>query len=341
MAPKLVPQEQAAPAALKQLALLLKKVRRRGLKRLSRGDLLDLPRLYRRGHAELARRRAEGEPAASLREAESDLARAHGLLHRPSSVGARGSRLSRAGSFLFNDCPRALRAEWRLALVSVIIVYGLALFGFFAVEHEPSLAYSLLDPGAVRNEISQLESLGEGESFRGNFTFGVGESPQTAGWIMAHNMSVGILFFAAGLIPPLFLFLMATNGLMLGVYTAVAHSYGQAGAISSILWCHGVVEIQALVLAGCAGLVLFRGFLRPGPYSRAESMARSGRRAWLLLAPTFPMLFVAGTIEGFVSPHAPLEVRLTVAVGTGLMLITWAALGGRDTPAHQVPTPTP
>lgn len=322
MAAKVVPQEQ--------LELLLKKVRRRGLKRLSREEVLDLPRLYRRAHAELARRRAQGEPESSLRQAESDLARAHGLLHRESGAHQRGSRLGRAAHFLLHDCPRALRAEWRLALVSLVIVYGLALFAFVAVEREPSLAYSLLDPSTVRNEISQLESLGDGESFRGNFTFGVGESPQTAGWIMAHNMSVGILFFAAGLIPPLFLFLMATNGLMLGVYTAVAHSYGQAGAISSILWCHGVVEIQALVLAGCAGLVLFRGFLLPGPYSRAESMAQSGRRAWLLLAPTFPMLFVAGTIEGFVSPHAPLPVRLTVATGTGLMLITWAALGGRE-----------
>ncbi|MEM7287700.1 MAG: DUF2520 domain-containing protein, partial [Actinomycetota bacterium] len=32
--------------------------------------------------------------------------------------------------------------------------------------------------------------------------------------------------------------------------------------------------------------------------------------AWRLLAPVFPMLFVAGMIEAFVSPHAPLEVRL-------------------------------
>jgi len=315
---------------LHELDRLMTSVRRRGLKKLAKKDVLALPQIYRRAHAELALRRSEGEPEASLREAESTLARAHGLLHREAKLGDRGPRLQRFLRFLFADCPRALRTEWRLCLFSLVIVYGLAVFAFFMVQRDMSHAYTLLDPDMVRSEISQLEDLNPGEEFRGNFTFGVGESPQTAGLIMAHNMSVGILFFAAGLMPPLFLFLMATNGLMLGVYTSVAYSHGQAGAISSILWCHGVIEIQALVLAGCAGLILFRGFLLPGPYTRAESMARGGRRAWLLLAPTFPMLFVAGTIEGFVSPHAPLAVRLTVAISTGLMLIAWVTLGGRD-----------
>jgi uncharacterized membrane protein SpoIIM required for sporulation len=323
------PPAAAASDPIRKLARLVELVSRRGLRKTRKPDLLALPQMYRRAHAELARRRATGEPVASLREAEAVLAGAHGILHREAALGDRDPILLRTARFLLADCPRALRAEWRLLVASLAIVYGLAVFSFFAVGRDFESAYTLFDPGAVRMEISQLESLDEGEPFRGNFTFGVGESPTTAGMIMTHNMSVGILFFAAGLIPPLYIYLMSTNGMMLGVYTGVAHSYGQGAAISSILWCHGVLEIQALVLAGCAGLILFRGFLRPGPFTRAEAMAREGRRAWHLLAPTFPMLFVAGTIEGFVSPHAPLGLRLTIALATGCLLLAWVFLGGR------------
>jgi uncharacterized membrane protein SpoIIM required for sporulation len=119
------------------------------------------------------------------------------------------------------------------------------------------------------------------------------------------------------------------NGLMLGTYTAVAAHWGQGLAISSILWCHGVLEIQAIVLAGAAGLVLVRAWIAPGPWSRRHAMSLESARAWRLLAPVFPMLFVAGTIEGFVSPHAPTEVRVAVAVLTGIGLVAWIALGGR------------
>jgi len=58
-------------------------------------------------------------------------------------------------------------------------------------------------------------------------------------------------------------------------------------------------------------------------------MALESRRAWKLLAPVFPMLFCAGTIEGFVSPHAGLAVRVATAVVTGAAMIAWVVLGGR------------
>ena len=182
----------------------------------------------------------------------------------------------------------------------------------------------------VEEEIQQLETLAGGERFRGNFTFGLGESPLTAGWIMLHNIGIGILFFASALVPPFYLYLLATNGLMLGAYTGVAGHWGRAGEISSILWTHGVLEIQALILVGTAGLVLVRAWVRPGPFSRRHALVLESRRAILLFAPVFPLLVVAGLIEGFVSPHAPLPVRVAVAIASGFLLLSWALLGGRS-----------
>jgi hypothetical protein len=41
------------------------------------------------------------------------------------------------------------------------------------------------------------------------------------------------------------------------------------------------------------------------------------------------MLVCAGTIEGFVSPHAPIQLRLAFAVLSGLVLLAWFGFGGR------------
>ena len=315
------------PGPLPRLAALLEGVRLKGVAKTP--GIEDLPRLYRAAHTEVAQRKAAGAPSASLRGDEATLAAAHGILHQPRELDSRGT-WRRTVDFLMVESPRAIRAEWKLLLACFLLVYGIAIVGFVAVANDLERAYDLFDPATVNNEIAQLEELEEGEPFRGNFTFGLGESPHTAGWILAHNMGVGLLFFGAGLLPPIFVLLVMTNGLMLGVYTAVAWHYGQAGAISSILWCHGVIEIQCFVLAACAGMVLFRGFLAPGPFGRVHAMSRSSVRAWALFAPTFPLLFCAGLIEGFVTPHAPLAVRLTVAITTGLGLIAWASFAGRQ-----------
>jgi hypothetical protein len=48
----------------------------------------------------------------------------------------------------------------------------------------------------------------------------------------------------------------------------------------------------------------------------------------------FPMLFLAGTIEGFVSPHAPIEVRIAVAVLSAIGIVGWITLGGRRDPVR-------
>lgn len=294
----------------------------------SEEELLELPRLYRHACTELARLEEEGANPRSVRELRALVAAAHGLLLRD-EARALAPWPERALHFLLHVSPRAIRAEWRLLACSFLLLYGLAALAWIGVGRDLDLAYSLMAPQGVDAEIDQLAGLAEGEPFRGNFSFGLGESPVTAGWIMLHNIGIGIVYFASALLPPLYLYLLGTNALMLGTYTAVAGHWHQAGAISSILWTHGVIEIQTLVLVGTAGLVLVRAWVRPGATSRAQAMVRESRRALELFAPTFPLLVLAGLIEGFVSPHAPLAVRLAVAVASALGLVLWVTRGGR------------
>lgn len=291
-------------------------------------ELLAFPRLYRRACSIVARLESRGEDPSVARAARGLVARAHALLHH--DHGRQPNLFVRIYELFLSRSPRAIRAEWKLALTSLVLLYGLATVAWLAVSRDLDLAPSLLHPQIVEDEIAQLRSSerGEQEPFRGNFTFGWGESPTTAGMVMLNNMGVGILFFASALVPPVYLYLLTVNALMLGTYTAVAGHWGQAGAISSILWCHGTLEIQAIVLAGTAGLVLVRAWIRPGPWTRRHALVRESKQALLLLAPVFPMLFFAGLIEGFVSPHASFPARVFVAVTTGSLLLAWILLGG-------------
>ena len=313
--------------SLGRLSALVLRARRHGWRELSDEELELFPRLYRRVSTLVAEEETAGADARELARRRALLLEAHSLYRAQS--GSLGSFLSMLRRLYLVEVPRAVRAEWKLVASSGVLVYGLALLSGLLVYHDLELAFSLTSPELVSGEISQLAETAAGQPFRGNFTFGLGESPSVAGFIMAHNMFVGVLFFAAGLIPPLLLLLVAFNGLMLGTYTAVAMHWGQGWEISSILWCHGTLEIQALLLAGAAGLVLVRAWIAPGPWTRRHALTLESARAWRLLAPAFPMLFVAGTIEAFVSPHAPLGVRLSVIVASLLLMVAWFGFAGR------------
>ena len=315
---------------LQQLRTLLANSKGRGPRNWSADELAALPRLYRFASSLYARLETSGKDPATLDQTRDLLRRAHATLYRGVGEDQR-PWYQRLVTLLMVDSPRALRSEWKLFGFLLLAFYGLAIGAYVAVSNHLDLAFTLLDPDAVSNEIAQLQGMENGEAFRGNFTFGIGESPQVAGWIMAHNMFVSILFFASGLAVPLFAYLLASNALMVGTYTAVAAHWGQGLAISSMLWCHGTLELQAIVIAGLAGLILLRAWVAPGPWTRQQAMRLESRRAIQILAVVFPMLFVAGLIEGFITPHAELEVRMLFALVTGALFLAWLFLAGRGT----------
>jgi uncharacterized membrane protein SpoIIM required for sporulation len=318
---------------LRQLEAIVQIAGRVGVSRLSDDQLLELPRLYRYGSTVYARMTRGAASDAQAKQLSGLLMRAHALQyarHRAS----KSAWWKRVLAFYRFEVPRTMRAEWKLLALSFSLLYGLALISGVMVTGDLSLAYSLFSPQAVTGEIEQLRAAAEsGESFRGNFNFGLGESAGTAGFLIGNNIKVALMFFVFALVPPLYLFVLLTNSLMLGTYTAVAGHWDQAGSISSILWCHGVLEIQAIIIAGTAGLVLLRPFIAPGVWSRKHAIRRGAVNAWRMWAAVIPMLLAAGVIEAFITPHVGLALRLSVAILTGVGLLAWLLFSGRE--AHE------
>ena len=151
-----------------------------GVGRLTEKELLDLSQLYRATSTEIARLEASDHDPRALARLRVVLARAHRVLYRPGADIA-GGAAARAVRFLLVDSPAAIWAERKLLGAMLALFYGLCLMAYAGVTHDIELAYALQSAPAVDAEIAQLRDTAPGKPFRGNFTFGIGDSSMFSG----------------------------------------------------------------------------------------------------------------------------------------------------------------
>jgi uncharacterized membrane protein SpoIIM required for sporulation len=150
---------------------------------------------------------------------------------------------------------------------------------------------------------------------------------------MTNNITVGFAMFAAGITAGLgTLWMLITNGLLMGVLAVATARAGMALQLWSFVAAHGALELPAIFIAAGSGLEIARGLLFPGMMPRKDSLRQAGNRGTKLLLGTIPMLVIAGVIEAFISPvkiAAPLKCLLSAILFTALILYL---SGGKRTP---------
>jgi uncharacterized membrane protein SpoIIM required for sporulation len=124
---------------------------------------------------------------------------------------------------------------------------------------------------------------------------------------------------------------MAFNGLNIGAVLALTYRAGFGNDLVTFMVGHGVIELTCIFIAGGAGLLIGSAIIAPGDLSRFDALRIRGREAVLLVVGCIPLLVVAGTIEGFISP-APIApaFKFATAAITGVALYSYLLLGGRD-----------
>jgi uncharacterized membrane protein SpoIIM required for sporulation len=147
-----------------------------------------------------------------------------------------------------------------------------------------------------------------------------------ASFIMTNNLQVAFLAFAGGTLFGLGTALVLVwNGLSIGAVAGLASLYGLGPELADFVAAHGGIELSVIFIAGGAGLRLGHALLRPGLLPRRQALTGAARRAVRLLFGCVPLLVVAGTIEGFLSP-SPLPTGLKLAVGAGSTAVLYAYL---------------
>jgi len=292
-----------------KLEALLNQSAKDGLKSLTRSELQELSLLYRQTAADLAAIREDRGSVHFARYVNQLLVRAHNTIYS----GRRASPKT-IFSFFWDTYPSTFRRNLKHCLLSVLIFLVAGAVGAGLTYQDPDFKVKILGPEMV-------ETIDRHEMWTHSI---VGIKPLASSAIMTNNMSVSFTTFAFGITAGVgTIYMMAFNGLKIGVIGMACHLSGMSLQFWSFVAPHGVLELPAIFIAGGAGLRIAQGLLFPGILPRRESLARAGLEAVQLVLGTIPILIIAGLIEAFVSPTGlPIPLKFSMA---GALFVLLAA----------------
>ena len=273
--------------------------------------------MYRQTASDLAIVREDNTSNQLSAYLNSLLGRAHNLIymgHRP--------KINELRKFYTESYPQVFRETFPQTMLAFGVFLVTALAAFALTMHDPSFAHRML--GA-----QMMDTIEKREMWTHSI---VTVKPLAASAIMTNNLSVSFTTFALGITAGIgTAWMMVVNGLLLGVIGAATWHAGMAEQLWSFVAPHGVLELPAIFIAGGAGFEIARGMLFPGLLPRRESLALAGGRAARLVLGTIPMLIVAGTIEGFLSPSdIAVPLKFLFAAVMFAALVAYLNLKPRD-----------
>ncbi|MEJ2009302.1 MAG: stage II sporulation protein M [Acidobacteriota bacterium] len=287
-----------------------------GIAALPYHELQELALLYRQVAADLARVREDSSTRRLSDYLNQLLARAHNLIYM-------GRRSSSRGILVFyrRIFPSVFRKNLTYAAIAAILFAAGAIAGLLICLADPSFQRFFLGP-AMTSTIDHHKMWTHSI---------VAIKPLAASGIMTNNLTVSFAAFAFGITGGLgTIYLLLTNGLMMGVISAACWQAGMSSQLWEFVAPHGVLELPAVFIAGGAGLLVARGLLFPGNLPRRDALVHYGGQGVRLILGIIPVLVVAGTVEGFISPSPfPAVAKFAVSATLATLFIVYLAYAGR------------
>jgi uncharacterized membrane protein SpoIIM required for sporulation len=287
------------------------------LRALTYRELQEFGLLYRQVAADLATVREDvgGERLAAY--LNQLMGRAHNLIYM-----GRRSDASGIGQFYAKVFPQVFRSTFNYTLAAFVIFIAAAMAGFLACLGDPSFQRFFLG-GPMSDTIERHRMWTESI---------VTIKPLASSAIMTNNISVSFATFAMGITGGVgTVYMMLMNGLMLGVISAACWQGGMGRSLAEFVMPHGVLELPSIFIAGGGGLLIARALLFPGPIPRRAALVLYGGQGVRLALGIVPILIVAGTIEGFLSPsHLPGAAKFVFAAAVAGLFTIYLTQAGRS-----------
>lgn len=318
-------------SAWQRLEKLLTLLDSTSLRKLSKEEVRELGRIYRRTASDLAIARAESRDPRLINYLNSLVIRAHGRIYRADAQGGRRIR-----NFYAREFPRTFRRTWRYTGLAFFVFLLFSVIGFVGSYHDPDFSEMMGVSPAFRELAIETKTHWWDDLNRANQ---IGASS-----ILTHNIQVTIYTFAFGaLLGVGTLFYLAFNGANIASVVALTYRAGFGNDLVTFMVAHGVIELSCIFMAGGAGLLIGSAMIMPGDLSRGEALKMRGKDAVRLMMGVATLLVIAGLIEGFISP-APIDPRIkfSIAAITGIGLYSYLLLAGREegSPTSPIQSPT-
>lgn len=221
--------------------------------------------------------------------------------------------------FWKEEIPLIVYKRRKYLLYSFIAMFVGVLLGIFSLEQDSSFASLILGPGYVNQTLENIESGDPMAIYKSS-----DEAPMFF-FISTNNIKVAFFAFILGVLGSVFtVYIMFSNGVMLGVFQYFFFKKGLLFSSAISIWLHGTFEISAIIIAGGAGMLLGNSLLFPGTYSRMVSLQYAAKDAVKIVVALVPVFLVAAFIESYLTrlTEMPVYFNLTI-IGLSALFIIW------------------
>ncbi len=231
--------------------------------------------------------------------------------------------------------PALVRKEWKVVSIAAALFYVPFIAIIIAIQINPDIAYSIMSGDQLRSMEEMYDPdlhsrLGrERESDSDVLMFG---------HYIKNNTGIGFQVFAGGMLYGIgTLFFTLFNGIFIGAVFGHLTHLGFIDTLYGFVVGHGSLELNAIVLAAAAGLMLARALIMPGRKSRKRALIDDGKSAVTMMYGVATMFILAAFIEAFWSSMV-MPVMIKYVVGAILWTLVgayfWFVGRGTNTTTH-------
>lgn len=285
-------------------------------RRLSGAEADELVSLYQRVGTHLSALRASGADPVTIGRLSGLIADARGAV-----TGAQAPVWRDISRYFLVSFPAALYVSRRWWLTIGLLFYLVAAWMAWRIIAHPEILESIATP-------SQIEQLVD-EDFANYYSENPAQDFALRVWINNAAISAAVLAIGVLLVPTMFV--LWSNAENLGVMAGLMIGHDRADVFFGLITPHGLLELTAVFVAAAAGLRLGWSWIAPGPRTRMQALAQTGRATVGMAIGLGVILLITGLIEAFVTP-SPLPTSVRVGIGVlaelGFFVYVWT-LGRR------------
>ncbi len=226
---------------------------------------------------------------------------------------------SRIVRFWKTELPLVIRKHHREVLYAFIIFILFATMAAFSAAHDETFVRGILGDGYV--EMTE-DNIAKGDPFG---VYKDNEQFMMFVRIGVNNIKVSFMVFIAGFLLSIgSVWLLLTNGVMVGAFQYYFFAKGLGWASVLVIWIHGTLEISSIILSGAAGLIVGNSLLFPGTIKRMASLREGAKDGLKVLIGIVPLLVIAAFLEGFVTRYSGMPKPVSISIlAISFVFVIW------------------